>query len=125
MALRSVVGQPFLPNAIHERWIGTVKSVTRDAMLQSGFPEKTVPFALTYSAMYLACNQPATIHPNERDAAGNVLLGARFFGEMCSADQANKGSIVVTVEILKVIPLQVQHFSSRPMERHCRRTPRA
>ena len=60
-------------NAVHERWISTVKSVTRAAMLQSGFPQIATPWALPYASIVLSIDQRAPIHPHERDAAGNVL----------------------------------------------------
>ena len=42
-------------------------------MLQSGFPQKAMSWALPYAALVLAIDQPAPIHSHERDAAGNVL----------------------------------------------------
>ena len=62
-------------NAVHERWVGTVKSVTRAAMLQSGCPQDAVTWALPYASVALAIDQPAPIHAHEKDGAGNVLAG--------------------------------------------------
>ena len=42
-------------------------------MLQSGFPQQAVAWAMPYAALALAIDQPAPIHSHERDAAGNVL----------------------------------------------------
>ena len=57
----------FPHNAVLERWIGTLKSTVRAAMLQSGFPELRADWAVPYSAMSLAIIQPCPIHTHERD----------------------------------------------------------
>ena len=47
-------------------------------MLQSGFPQKATTWALPYSSIVLAIDQPAPIHAHERDAAGNTLPEFRY-----------------------------------------------
>ena len=44
----------FPHNAVHERWIGTLKSVIRASILQSGFPEKIADWCSPYAAIALA-----------------------------------------------------------------------
>ena len=63
----------FPHNAVHERWIGTLKSCIRSAVLQSGFPEQLSEWSIPYASMSLSLKQPCPIHKHERDAAGNVL----------------------------------------------------
>ena len=63
----------FLHNSCHERWIGTLKSGIRAAVLQSGFPEKIVDWSVPYSSIALTLKQPCPIHKHERDASGITL----------------------------------------------------
>ena len=65
-------------NAAHERYQGTLKSVTRACMLQSGFPRKAWDIAISYSSVALAITQLSPIHSWERDAAGNVLEDHKY-----------------------------------------------
>ena len=66
--------EPSLPNrfphnAVHERWIQSVKSVVRAAILQSGFPEVISHWATPFAAIALSLKQPCPIQPHEKDAA--------------------------------------------------------
>jgi len=63
----------FPHNSSHERWIGTLKSSIRAAVLQSGFPDKIVDWSVPYSALSLTLKQPCPIHKHERDASGITL----------------------------------------------------
>ena len=60
-------------NAVHERWIGTLKSVIRTNMMQSGFPASAWDFAIQFSAITLSIAKPAPIHAWEKDATGAIL----------------------------------------------------
>ena len=62
----------FPHNAVHERWVGTLKSTIRSAMLQSGFPERAAEWPVPYASMSLVMSQPCPIHSHERDEAGNI-----------------------------------------------------
>ena len=64
-------------NAVHERWIGTFKSVVRACMLQSGFPPEAWDFAVPYASIVLSVTQPTPIHPWEKDASGQTLPGSK------------------------------------------------
>ena len=59
--------------AVHERWIGTLKSVIRANMMQSGFPASAWDFAMQFSAIALSIAKPAPIHAWEKDATGAIL----------------------------------------------------
>ena len=48
----------FPHNSVHERWIGTLKSTVRASILQSGFPEVAADWAVPYSSLTLAFDQP-------------------------------------------------------------------
>ena len=65
-------------NSAHERCQGTIKSVCRASMLQSGFPGKVVNWCMTYLSMILSFDMPCPIHSHERDVAGNVLPEFRY-----------------------------------------------
>ena len=60
-------------NARHERWLGTLKSVIRAAVLQAGWPEKIVDWSVPYSAIALGLKQPCPILDHEKDASGAIL----------------------------------------------------
>jgi len=60
-------------NAVHERWIGTLKSVIRANMMQSDFPASAWDFAIQFSAIALSIAKPAPIHAWEKDATGAIL----------------------------------------------------
>ena len=68
----------FPHNSSHERWIGTLKSVIRSAVLQAGFFDPIDSWAAPFSSIALTLKQPCPIHPHERDAAGNVLEAFKF-----------------------------------------------
>ena len=73
-------------NTVHERWHGTLKSVERSAIAQSGFPVESWGICITFSATALGITQPAPILPYEKDAAGNVLPEhAHKVGKSCWA----------------------------------------
>lgn len=65
-------------NTVHKRWQGTVKSICRAAMLQSGFPGKVVNWCMAFSSQILSFDRPCPIHPHERNAAGDVLPESRY-----------------------------------------------
>ena len=60
-------------NTVHERWHGTLKSVERAAIYQSGFPVESWGLCVTFSATALSITQPAPILPHEKNAGGVVL----------------------------------------------------
>ena len=64
-------------NTTHERWLGTLKSVIRAAVCQSGVPDRIVDWSVPYSAMALALKQPCPMHPHDKDKSGNILPHAK------------------------------------------------
>ena len=60
-------------NTTHERWHGSLKSVERSAIAQSGFPLESWGMCITFASTALGITQQAPILPYEKDAAGNAL----------------------------------------------------
>ena len=70
--------EPALPNRFphnshHERWVGTLKSLIRASMLQSGFPEKVASWSIPFATISLSIEQPCPMHPHGKGAVVNIL----------------------------------------------------
>ena len=60
-------------NTTHERWHGSVKSVERSSICQSGFPADSWGICVSFATTALGITQQAPIMPHEKNAAGEAL----------------------------------------------------
>ena len=60
-------------NTTHERWHGSVKSVERSSICQSGFPSDAWGICVSFATTALGITQQAPIMPHEKNAAGEAL----------------------------------------------------
>jgi len=79
-------------NSHHERFQGTLKSVIRSMMQQSGFPADSWDIAAPYASIALSITQPAPIADSEKDAAGNVLERFRAKADLSCWEAHHRGS---------------------------------